>query len=188
MISIRKARQFDLENIVRLHKESLDTFSSKIGENYLGMFYSFILNDQKNYLVLLAEDKTDILGVISITKNMASTKDLLFKRGILFEIIKSLALFKVSFSDFLNYFLRAQMVQRKVPKSALYIMTLFVKSSYKGKGIGTKLVEKSLKGQEGPKVFVDTLSTNRVAQKFYGSLGFRKVAKILDSELLIYEK
>lgn len=184
MIKIRFAIESDIDKIVRLHRETLDTLSSKIGENYLKALYSLILTDAKKQLVLVAENNTEIVGVISITKDLEKTKRLLFKSEIIFEVLKALLFQKIRISEIFRRLREEQIISKKVTKNSVYIMTLFVHKNYRNQRIGSKLAKRAFKEAKAKKVFVNTLSTNKNAQKFYESFGFKKIETVLGSEVL----
>ncbi len=186
MIKIRDAKKADLEKIVNLHSKTLDTLSSKMGLKYLSLLYLEILARKDLHFLFIAESNKKVIGVISATKELKKTKMLFIKADIIFEALKALFFGRIKIPYLLRRLREERTISGIITTNSLYIMSLFVKKNYQGHGIGTRLIKETLKKAKLKKVFVNTLSENKNAQKFYESFGFKKIRTILGSELYFY--
>ncbi len=62
-------------------------------------------------------------------------------------------------------------------RTEVFLKSLYVIPDEQGKGVGRKLVEKSLEKVDGKKVRARVLKKNTEAQNFYSEIGFQKVSE-----------
>ena len=181
---IRKAKDSDIESLVKIHRDSLPhSLLPRLGEKFLReKFYPLILNSD-NALLLVKELKGEVVGFALFAYN----GNLLTKEIMKHKISLGTALIKKVFSDFkiLSAALRRlkaprTIVEKQVPAideiPEFYVLA--VSSNFRNKGIGSKLTEKGLSMlREKNQTKCIAKPASYVAHNFFLKLGFRDIGK-----------
>ncbi len=185
----REAKLSDLDQIAKLHQQTLKTASAYLGEDYLKNNYKQIISDNKTNLAILALKDKKVIGVITAsldlrktinTLSMGSfntlaliTKKILFKPSLMFELI--------------NHIYLEIKVLHKYSTPYQTILTLFVSNDHQRLGVGRKLTRKmiqKLRSRKVKKLYVDTQKSNKKALSFYKKMGFKIEDQIASSTVL----
>lgn len=185
----RDARLSDLDQIAKLHQQTLKTASVYLGEDYLKNNYQQIISDNKTNLAILACKEKKVIGVITASLDLRKTISAL-SMGFLdtLALIAKKILFKPSLmSEFINHIYLEIKVLHKYPAPYQTILTLFVSNDYQGLGVGGKLTKKmiqKLKSRKVKRLYVDTQKSNKKALSFYKKMEFKIEDQIADSTIL----
>lgn len=181
----------DIEKVAVLHKECLpDTHASKIGKRYLIRLYRVLLGHENSHILFAAKEKERIVGVITVSYDLRKTQRDMMESAVfggIAVVLEALIRRKVSLRTLINQMKFEQAIISRFPSPYVSILTLFVDTSHRRKGIGKKLVravEEVTKEKGISEIFVDTKLRNTKAQAFYIALGFIKRAVIGDSMIL----
>lgn len=190
-MKIRLMTNTDLKQIINLHIKTLPcTMSSKIGEKYLNVLYRKILSDKKTHISLVAYEKNQILGALTLTKNIKITQKILnpiHSYSLICLVITSLVKRKISLREIFDKLYFESKIISKFKSPYASILTLFVKPASQKQGVGKSLVQRVtgiLKTEGVGKIFVDTLVTNSVGISFYKKMGFGIRIRLNDSFVL----
>lgn len=187
-MNIRPLTHSDIDTAVALHLATLgDTTSSKIGKEYLTDLYKKIIKLSPLVLTYGSFEQNQLTGVIVATKDLSQLQFTLSPLNApvqLYHIVKALFTRSVSISELARKirFERAIISTFKTPYPS--ILLLYVSPLRQKKGIGKSLLRKVTHEWEKNKsrvLYVDTLDTNKNAQKFYEKMGFKKACHIEDS-------
>ncbi len=185
----REAKLSDLDQIAKLHQQTLRTASAYLGENYLKNNYKQIISDNKTNLVILACKEKKVIGVITASLDLRKTIRALSMRSFdTLALITKKILFKPSLVfEFINHIYLEIKILHKYPTPYQTILTLFVSNDYQGLGVGRKLTKKmiqKLKSRKVKRLYVDTQKSNKIALSFYKKMGFKIEDQIADSTIL----
>ena len=182
-MKIEKIKLENLEEIVKLHQKYLPYTSSKIGQGYLKSLYKSLVSNQQHHLCLVALEDNHIIGSISGTYDLKKTQGII-KRDLSFStylvILKAILTLKVTPYELFQKISFENTLTGKFSKPYSTILTFFVVQDHRRKGVGKKLLNKYIQSSRKNlgHIYVDTLISNKSAQKFYKSNGF-KVEKII---------
>lgn len=185
----REAKLSDLDQIAKLHQQTLKTASAYLGENYLKNNYQQIISDNKTNLAILACKEKKVIGVITASLDLRKTISALSMRSFdTVALITKKILFKPSLVfEFINHIYLEIKILHKYPAPYQTILTLFVSNDYQGLGVGRKLTKKmiqKLKSGKVKRIYVDTQKSNKKALSFYKKMGFKVEDQIADSTVL----
>lgn len=176
----------NLDEIAKLHQQNLPYTASKIGQVYLRSLYKSIIQNPQTHLCIGAFENGSIVGLICGTKDLKKTQKII-KKGLstktYFAIIKALIMLKVTPQELFKKIKFENLLIKKYANPYPTILTFFVVEKYRKKGIGKKLLKKYIEKfrENQKKIYVDTLISNKNAQNFYQSNGFKMTGKIIDS-------
>lgn len=169
----------DISEVVNLHQVCLPTTnSSRFGPQYLRSLYETLLSQKNLHVLLVAREQTKIIGVITLSRDLARTQKLITQAAFPHEILtvlKGIVWRKVSISKIFEQMKMEQSLRVQFPSPYVGILTLFVDGSFRRKGIAQQLLasSESLLGKEKiMNLYVDTEYTNTAARAFYTSRGF----------------
>lgn len=176
---ILKAKKRDLYKIASLHKNLIrGASSSMFGTEFVYNLYCQLLNDQESGVWALTKGK-DIVGFISLSKNMHKTSKVINKNftvsdyGRVLSVLLSDAKATIKFIKRLIFDLKLLRNIHKYPN----IISIGVSKKYQGAGYGKKLMffaDRYFKKNSINTYFVDTEASNKGAVSFYKSLGFKE--------------
>lgn len=190
---IKDAKLLDIESITILHKNTLVSPGSSIGKPYLKRLYKVILSFPEFHVCLKAMKDDQIVGIVTSTKNLERTNNLLKKIltfNFLAATVWTIILGRVGIGKLLNRLIFEKTVLRKYQKPYTTILTMFVDRKYQKQGIGKKLTRtlmQKLKQDKIKKIHVDTYLKNQRAIKFYKAFGFKEIDHITDSLVMEYD-
>lgn len=185
----REAKLSDLDQIAKLHQQTLKTASAYLGEDYLKNNYQQIISNNKTNLAILALEDKKVIGVITASLDLRETISTLSMGSLdTLALITKKILFKPSLMfEFINHIYLEIKVLHKYPAPYQTILTLFVSNDYQGLGVGRKLTKKmiqKLKSRKVKRLYVDTQKSNKKALSFYKKMGFKIEDQIADSTVL----
>jgi ribosomal protein S18 acetylase RimI-like enzyme len=190
-ITVQHLEEDQLEDVITVHNKVLGyTLNSRLGPEHLRLLYSTMLKNP-NCFVGVAQIDSKIVGFISGTLNIESTKSMFFRSISIGHLFRIISHFLLHPSLVVNYWHGTQIEKPVFYKGTVVepiLTTIGVDDAYQGLGIGRKLV-KNLEQfflHKGVSVYrLDTLLSNQNARKFYASLGFVEVAERADSVVFV---
>lgn len=179
-MEIRKLIEADIRAVSLLHMCTLPTTIARIGNPYLSDLYHILLSD----ICLVAVDHKNIIGVITATRRLDQTQKRLIP--LLFKPKNIWGLRHIHVLELIHRFLFERELQRLFPAPYTTILTFFVDKKFQHHGIGTKLLA-TLEKQfpSSTKLHVDTETSNRYAQYWYNTHGFRFIETIMSNNISV---
>lgn len=179
-MEIRKLIEADIPAVSVLHMHTLTTTIARIGNPYLSDLYHALLSD----ICLVAVDHKNIIGVITATRSLDQTQ----KRvtPLLFKPKNMWGLRRIHVMELINRFLFERELRGQFPPPYTTILTFFVDEKFQHHGVGTKLLS-TLEKQfaNHTKLHVDTETSNRYAQYWYNTHGFRFIKTIMSNNISV---
>lgn len=176
-------RESDVPSVCRLHMNTLPTTIARIGYRYLSVLYTTLLRSSSIHAVLIVKTHSQIIGVITATKNLYETQRMLqyiaLRPDIFFALCLAIVRRRVTIPELLERISMEREIRARFPDPYPTILTFFVDRAYQRQGIGTTLL--GVLKQHMPKntkLYVDTERANRRAQQWYSSHGFKKIDDI----------
>jgi ribosomal protein S18 acetylase RimI-like enzyme len=156
---IRQANIQDLAFLVEIHNETLQSgIYAQLGVNFLQRYYrASILN---NNIIFIAQSKSKILGIIELNLHKHSSK--------IFNMHDFLRLVLIVLKDprylYLIFF---RLFTKNEFKKMIEISNFAVKKSYRSLGVGSKLLDTSVKYATKKKLSLYTFTHNKRLVGFY---------------------
>lgn len=174
---LRNATYKDISSLVRIHYQELSLdFLSSLGKDFLTQLYTNLLNE-KNVTITVSIIENEISGFIVGSSNFSNTfKKILFGNFIKYFLIifpKIINKPRIILSVIETFFYTKK--EADSPKAELVVISISKK--YQRLGIGKGLVnnlEKTFNNQKIRKYKVSVNGSNKSANLFYASLGFKK--------------
>lgn len=188
-MTIKKITESDIKQVVTLHLDCLpETTSSKIGKEYLQKLYNVILSTPKLHLSLVAIHNKNVVGSITGTSDLKNTQKLLkksFSPKTYLVILKSILKRKITIFELIKRTNFEKKLETLFEQPYYLILTLFVSKEFRRQKVGKKLIEEfvNISQNTTSNYYVDTLENNRIAQKFYQKIGFKKL-RLLDNSVV----
>lgn len=191
-MKVRVAQKDDIDAIVKFHIENFpDYFLSNLGYEVLKIYYNqFINNDRSIFLVAIYNDK--IIGLALFLDSYSANMKGLIKDNFVklsFYIGKSILTKKKVRKVFLNKLLKLNLKKEPEANKTAFnttLLSLATSSSYRGKGVASKLIIEGEKliGDKG--YYLSVLKSNTKGINYYIFKGFSICGD--DKEILYLEK
>lgn len=175
---IRSAIHIDFDTVAKLHQNSITTgFLSKLGHDFLKELYSAI-GKQHDTKIFIAESDDHVCGFIAGTVSIHGLfKRVLFQYGYRFAFLLIKFMFDVKIirmlcETFYYGFKKKNNISSIISSE---LLSISVDETFRGKGIGKKLVSEleSFFRNSGVKTYkVVTFSEDQKANDFYQSCNF----------------
>lgn len=180
-IKLLKNDKKNLATVVKIHQKSLqDNILANFGKNFLTRMYTGICHD-KNNLLLVAVIKNRIIGYIALNFLKENfVKHIKFQDIIIF-LISLISKPYLIFSLFFQLF-----HHENYPEKNSYEISHFaVLKSYRNKGIGNKLILRSINiSKKQQKKFLKTKTNNYKLSNFY----IKKYNAVLVKEFNVFKE
>lgn len=181
----------DLTEVSELHYKSLPGIPTSIGIDYIKLLYQLLLKYNNLHICYVCVEDKKIQGVITVSRDIKKTHQLLnkllFNPHIIFILISNIVFGYISIKDIFYRKLFELKAERILPMKTVSIFTIYVNDKYRGKGIGKKLIQtviKELKNKMIVDIYVDSRKENKNALDFYKSAGFNILLSAFDAVLL----
>lgn len=183
----------NIDEVCLLHLKTLADLSSVFGLPFLKNFYSLLISQRGVHLCFGAFTKGEIIGAVTVTKNMHQTH--VFLNGLItaqtfIMILRALFSGRVTPGRLIKRLLFEYKLKHLLPESHIGIITFCVKKEYQRQGIGSALFRKVLKqlNLKFNKLYVDTRVENTVSLTFYKAMGFKVLYTLYDAVILMYQQ
>jgi len=194
-IKIRPLEERDIQKVADIHKKTIQSPGSAIGLPYLVKTYRSVCDDSNLGFGMVAEiykaDWKPIVGGILVTYDMERfgiLRRMLFDPKIVWHLILGIIFGKIHLRELIEHWQFQRAVSGIYQIPYISIQALCVTTSMRRLGIGKALVTAVVKKAQEKNigvVYVDTLTTNEAARKFYSSVGFGQCKEAGDSILLV---
>ncbi|MCJ7826508.1 GNAT family N-acetyltransferase [Patescibacteria group bacterium] len=211
-IKIRLLEERDIKEVVDIHKKTIQSPGSAIGLPYLVKTYRSVCDDsqlaryqsvpgfaeskraQLGFGMVAEFHKADskrIVGAILVTydvERFGNLRYVLSDPKIVWHLTLGIVFGRIHLRELIEHRQFQRTVRSLYQTPYVSIQALCVVGHMRRLGIGKSLVAaiiKKVREEHIPRVYVDTLTTNATARKFYSSVGFKEHAKAGDSILFI---
>ena len=167
-----------------LHLKTIPGISSMLGQLYLNKFYKTLIG-KTGHMSLAAYADNHLVGIITTTQDISTTLNhlhKLFNLNIYLILFSKVITMQVSPLTIFGRIRFEKYQDKSYKKPYASIVTFCVNSNYQRRGIGSSLIRgviKKAKEMGINRIYVDTRTTNILANKFYLKIGFRKQGHIL---------
>lgn len=176
----------DIAAVSAMHMRVLPTTIARVGFGYLCRIYRELLADPSLHWTLVAYSGSTIMGVITATKDLHKTQQqlqhILFRPGAIWKVCIALLRHHSTIPELVSRMYIDHQIRLQFSRPYATILTFFVDETHQHRGIGKRLLSALRKLlPHRTKLFVDTQVSNKKAQKWYRTHGFRIVKTIGNS-------